>query len=403
MLSSSRLPFWALAALLIAAAASVVIGVRHALAYSQDLQWDEAKLILDGINPYLFHFDRTLPLPEYINPYHLGLTQPPSAVLLFAPLTLSSFETAKVVWIAVNLAATVAFVILSVRLFHPGRLSPFGLVALTLLLIASMPWRITIGNGQYGLVAMALFLASLHFYRKRRLAPATLFLALALVKHTLVLPFCALFLERKRDTAVILAGALLIHLALTVLAGHLVGERPDALLLQSVIAAASIAEAGAYDLFSFLGRVAPELGRIAPAIASALVIALTVAMCWRRVGTRELAALSIVSIIIVYHRSYDAFVLMFLVLHLLTLRTTMAPGASPLDRLELHIGWAVLAYAFLLDQFVYALGGPDIAGAASAVFSALLYGYLLFLFCRSFAARRRGEKAATPEAAIATE
>ena len=120
-------------------------------------------------------------------------------------------------------------------------------------------------------------------------------------------------------------------------------------------------------------------------------------------GIVEEASLSIVSIILVYHRSYDAFVLMFLALHLLALRTAMAAGASSLDRLELHLGWAVIAYAFLLDQFVYALGGPDIAGAASAVFSALLYGYLLLLFCRSFAARRRGAKPGAPEAAIATE
>ena len=138
-------------------------------------------------------------------------------------------------------------------------------------------------------------------------------------------------------------------------------------------------------------------------IASALVVALTIAMCWNRVGSRELAALSIVSIVIVYHRSYDAFVLIFLVLHLHALRTAKTAGAGPLDRAEFHLGCAALVYVFLLDQFVYGLGGREIHAAFSAGFSALLYAYLLFLFYRSFAEQRhrRGEEHAVPEAGIA--
>ena len=391
-----------LTVLLIGAAASAAIGTLFALDHSQDLQWDEARLFLDGINPYLFHFDRSRKLPDYIIPEHLGLTQMPSAVLLFVPFALTSFEIAKILWILVNVAATPAFIILSVRLFAPGRFGVEGVTALILLLMVSMPWRVTLGNGQYGLVAMTVWLLALQAFREKRLGVATLFSALALVKYTLVLPFFAVFLPRKKDMIVVLAGALLIHVLLTVLAGVLVGERPDSLIRQSLTIAASISEHGAYDLFSFHGRVAPELGRAAPMIASALVVALTTAMCWNRVGSRELAALSIVSIVIVYHRSYDAFVLIFLVLHLHALRTAKTARAGPLDRAEFHLGCAVLVYVFLLDQFVYGLGGREIHAAFSAGFSALLYAYLLFLFYRSFAEqrRRRGEEHG-PEPGIA--
>jgi hypothetical protein len=386
------------ALLLSLAVASAVIGTLFALDHSQDLQWDEARLFLEGINPYLFHLEPGRPLPDYIAPGTLGLTQMPSAVLLFAPIALPSFETAKILWIVVNFSATPAFVLLAVRLFHLGRLGAFGLAALTLLFVASMPWRIAIGNGQYCLIAMTLFLIALHFYRERRLGLATLFSALALVKYTLVLPFFALFLHRKKDTALVLAGALLIHAGLTVAAGLLVGERPDVLVRQSLTIAGSITEAGAYDLFAFQARVAPELGRAVPIALSALLIALTVSICWgKEVGSRELAALSIVSIVIVYHRSYDAIVLLFLVLHLHELRTRISPRA--LDLAEFHLGCAILIYVFALDQFVYGLMGSGTHAAITAGFSALLYGYLALLFFRSLSERRAISAEAAPAAA----
>lgn len=404
MASAAALRTLFFAVLLMMAAASATAGILHALTYSQDLQWDEARLFLDGINPYLFHFDRDRQLPDYIIPENLGLPQMPSAVLLFTPIAITSFDTAKIIWILLNFAATFAFIALSVRLLHPGRLGATGLAALTLLLVASMPWRITIGNGQYGLVAMTLFLISLYFHRERRLGMTILFSSLALVKYTLVLPFFALFLHRKRDTALVLAGALLIHAALTVLAGFLAGERPDMLVRQSLAIASSISESGAYDLFAFQARVAPELGRTAPTILAALVVALTVAMCWRGVGSRELSAVSIVSVVIVYHRSYDAFVLFFLVLHL----HALSLAANPLSRrtglpdlAEFWAGCAVLLYVFLLDQLVYRLGGREIHASASAAFSALLYAYLLLLFVLAFfePARRTADRPGAPAAA----
>ena len=152
--------------------------------------------------------------------------------------------------------------------------------------------------------------------------------------------------------------------------------------------ASSIAGAGAYDLFAFQAVVAPGLGSVAPMLAAALLVAVTVAVCWKGAGLRELAALSIVSIVIVYHRSYDAIVLMFLVLHLVALRSAKRAAAAPLDRVELHLGWAVIAYIFAIDQFVFGLLGPNTHARINAGFSALLYGYLALLFFRSFAERR---------------
>ena len=106
-LLNARTAWFAL--LLLLALASAVIGTLFALDHSQDLQWDEARLFLDGLNPYLLNFEPGRERPDYIIPEHLGLTQMPSAVLLFAPIALPSFETAKILWIVVNFAAAFGF------------------------------------------------------------------------------------------------------------------------------------------------------------------------------------------------------------------------------------------------------------------------------------------------------
>ena len=86
------------------------------------------------------------------------------------------------------------------------------------------------------------------------------------------------------------------------------------------------------------------------------------------------------------------------------LRRAAGPvSASALDRLEIVMGWAVVGYVFAVDQFVYQLTGRAVHAAVTAGFCALLYAYLLFLFYRSFAQRRRGKAADVSEAAIATK
>ena len=392
--------------LLLVAGESVYTGTLTALESSKDLQWDEAKLLVDGIDPYSLFLDPAAPVPDYVNQGNLGLSQLPSSIVMFLPLAPLSFDTAKLVWIVVNLASTIAFVFLSCRLFLRGPVPALSLTALTLLLIAGTPWWITLGNGQYGLFALALFMGGLACYQRHRLKATVVLSCLASIKYTLVLPLFALFLPRKKDTAVILAAVLLFNAALTLLAGILVHKNPVTMVQESLTIASSIAGTGAFDFFAFQSRVAPELSRLVPAILSILVIALTVVLFWRPTGLRSLAILSIVSLVIVYHRIYDGVILLLMLFHLRALYARLDRrqriGSHFLDWLEFCLGCFIVAYVFFLETLIYENFARDTFDWVENTFSVLLYVYLFFLFARAFVERDVEMRFGSPVIAEAT-
>ena len=53
--------------LLLVAGQSFYTGTLTALESSKDLQWDEAKLLVDGIDPYSLFLDPSAPVPGYVN------------------------------------------------------------------------------------------------------------------------------------------------------------------------------------------------------------------------------------------------------------------------------------------------------------------------------------------------
>jgi len=314
---------------------------------------------------------------------------------MFLPLALFSFDTAKLVWIGVNIASAFAFVLLSCKLFLPGRPTILDLAAMTLFLISGTPWWITLGNGQYGLFALALFMASLFYYERRKLKAAAVLACLSSIKYTLVLPFFALFLKRKKDTALMVAAVLLFNAALAVLAGFLVHKNPLGLAQESLKVASSIAGAGAFDFFAFQDRIAPQLGPLIPALASLVVIALTVALFLNPTGLRPLSILSIVSLLIVYHRIYDGVVLFLMIFHLRslleqTIRHGRWRGLHLLDWVEFLVGCTILAYVFYIETMVYRNFERQNYERIQNAFSLLLYAYLLFLFGRAFMERASG-------------
>jgi hypothetical protein len=377
--------------LLLVAGESVYTGTVTALESSKDLQWDEAKLLVDGIDPYSLFLDPTAPVPAYVNQGNLGLSQLPSSIVMFLPLAAVSFDTAKLIWIIVNFVSTFVFVFFSCRLFLRGPVPASSLAALMLLLVAGTPWWITVGNGQYGLFALALFTGALAFFERRRLKAAAVLSCLASIKYTLVLPLFALFLPRKKDTAVIVAAVLLFNAALTILAGILVHKSTLNLVEESLTIASSIAGTGAFDFFALQSRVAPELTRLVPATLSALVIALTIILFWRPNGLRSLAILSIVSLVIVYHRIYDGVVLLLMLFHLralyLRLDRRSWKGSHLLDRLELWVGCFIIAYVFFFETLIYENLRRETFDWIENAFSILLYLYLAFLFARAFVER----------------
>jgi hypothetical protein len=236
-------------ALLVAAAVSAFVGISNAGINSKDLQWAETRLFLNGTNPYRLFLNSDSGIPSYITRDNFYPMKLPSTILLFIPNSIFTFDTAKLVWILINITSTFLFSALSVRLFGSRQTPILNTRLFLLLLISSTAWRITIGIGQHGLVAMSLFMLALYFYRQNQIKTTILLSALAMIKYTLVLPFFALFWYRKKDAVLVTCSVLCIHAVLTVVAGLLVAEDPLALVLQSLKIALTNAGNGAFDFF----------------------------------------------------------------------------------------------------------------------------------------------------------
>lgn len=378
------------ALLAVLAAGSLGAALINLVDQGGDLQWQEARLLLAGLNPYALFLDGADIGALAGSPDTTEIVQLPSVLLLIVPLALLEHGAAQFVWLLLNLAAIAAFLGLSVRLFCPVRVSAGGFALLALILLASTPVRVTLTVSQQGLVAMAFLLAAVHFFERRRLVPAAILSALALLKYTLVLPFFALMLYRPRDSLLVAGAALAAHGALTVAAAAMAGTDPALMVRQSLQIAATISANGTFDFFSFFDWAAPRAGAALPVACSALVIAATAALARRPLDTRGVAIVAIVSIVIVYHRIYDAFVLILLVFHLLHLLRQPPRARGRPDwgrRLEIAGGVLILAYVFFIDRLVLqmlrwgALTYPQ-REAITAAAAAAIYAYLALLFLR---------------------
>lgn len=142
---------WLNAALALPALLSLYAGIRNSLARSSDFQWSGANLALHHIDPYrqfLLHDpDHLILLSQVPNYLH-------ELYLLLLPLGAMSFAAAKPVWAVLNL---VFAVISTLLLGHLYRLDRATTLLLALLLLASTPFRVVLGNGQQSLLELLFF------------------------------------------------------------------------------------------------------------------------------------------------------------------------------------------------------------------------------------------------------
>lgn len=139
-----------LAVLCVAALVSTARGVENAWRNSQDLQWSGARLLAQHIDPWETDLAG--------DPHHMiRLTQQPNYLpllyVLIAPMGWMSASVAQVTWAIANVLFALISVWLAGRFFG---LSRYMTAIAGCLLLASTPARMTIGNGQTGLL-IALF------------------------------------------------------------------------------------------------------------------------------------------------------------------------------------------------------------------------------------------------------
>jgi len=293
---------WINAALVLPAAVSLYAGVRNSLSRSQDFQWSGAHLALQHIDPYSQFLRHD---PEH----RILLSQVPNYLhelyILLLPLGALSFSHAKPVWALLNclFAILIAFVLR--RIYDLPRSQS---LLLLLLLFASTPFRIVLGNGQQSLLELLLFCLIFYFTKPTGQGIA---LGLSYSKYSFSpVVFLYLFFRRRfRVLAISFITPLLGLLPMSLL----VYSNPVTLLTEPLAVSRIGVTAGLGDLMTIIQtlfhNLLPEtlIGKLM--YAAALLASAAYAFTLSRTGSpsprRDAAALAVANLMFFTHLTYD--------------------------------------------------------------------------------------------------
>lgn len=309
-----------LALLAAAAVISVYQGVKNALHFSQDLQWDAARALGSRLDPYELsqHPEKALEDPglsrfyemfeQQGSPQKMEANQFPSLLMLLAPIALIPPETARVVWCVLNLLFTAGIILVLRRTFlkDAGR---FEFAVLMLLMLAGTPYRNQLGVGQHTLFSFFFFMLAVFFDMKpsgERKTADTVLISLCLFvsyfKYTLTAPLCLYFVYRKRYREIAVSAAA--HVVLTGAAALWLKKSFIYMIKAPLQVASALTSEGGIDLGVIFGPAG---------LAAAAVIFLILAVIALRLPAGAdgmfFAVLVFWSLVLVYHRTYDFFVL----------------------------------------------------------------------------------------------
>ena len=309
-----------LAVLALLAAVSVYAGVRNALLYSQDFQWDAAKALCMRLDPYELSLDpqRCETIPELNEFYKMytdkGLSQKmeanqfPSLLFLLAPMTIFSPGPARIIWMILNLAFTAGIVVLLRRTFF-AEVSDYGYAVGVLVTLAGTPYRNQIGVGQHTLFAFFFFMLAVYLERNMRehtvgkTVAISLCLFISYFKYTLTAPLALYFLYRRRYKELVLSVAG--HVVLTEISAIWLGRSFIYMIKAPLQVASALVSEGGIDLGVFL----PGTAALVAAAVIGLILAV-IAFLLPEGNDEVLFSLLILwSLILTYHRTYDFFVL----------------------------------------------------------------------------------------------
>jgi hypothetical protein len=287
--------------LFILAIFSLIQGVLNGLQYSQDSMWPHIRLLINGINPYEVYlynpnFYDNLGFSEF---FGRGVHYPPSVLYLMSPLAIVSdpFHS-KIILVIVNVLSSILILFVFKKMV--SLISNREFLIIVALFYIGLPFRNTLGVGQNGLIAVAFLMLSLLLSEKKVLSG--IFLSLSLIKYTLTAPFVIYFIYKKQYSAVLIAG--LIHLILNLYGAHVLGLNLIDLTIMVLNTTSGLENAGFIDIMSLTSNITIRLALYA---LLTLIIGYSILK-----GKLSISILSILSLLIVYHRIYDYFVLILL-------------------------------------------------------------------------------------------
>lgn len=297
-----RLAFWGAAWGF--AALSVAIGVKNGF-WEYDFQWDPAKLLAMGDNPYIYSLEyKPVPYEGFMQKY-IAANQVPSCLLLLLPFTFLPQLLANQVWDICNLLFTIVFLVYLYKSFFEGTAKASRFTWVALLFLSGSPLRMLIGIGQHLMFSLAFFMPAYYYATKKRWGLSGVLLALSAFKYTTIAPLAFIFVFRRWWRPIALAA--LLHFVATIGCGLYLHESPILLVAQSLKVSAGLTASGTCDIASLVR----ELGFASVAfwaacgywVFGALLVLLSFAR--RRDDLLALSLLAVISNVMFYHRAYD--------------------------------------------------------------------------------------------------
>lgn len=387
------------------AAVSVLQGVRNAISISQDFQWDAAKALMEGIDPYRISLDssydyKSESLTEFYRLFtdagvkqKMEANQFPSLLMLLAPFTMFAPLSARYMWVVANIVFTVGIIFFLRKTFLKNA-DKYEFAVIVLLMLAGTPYRNQLGVGQHTLFSFCFFLMAVYFDEvkpKGNSILVTLCMFVSYFKYTLTAPITLYLLYRRRFKEFIIS--ILMHVILTVLAAIKLGTGVVYMITAPLKVSSMLSAEGGLDLGAiFAGQP------IYLVIGAVIVVVLLYIAIKTPEGRGELlfASLLLWSLVLVYHRTYDFFVLVavpviFIPVKGRDAKETQLPEASDkVDNNELLRKITVISYYCLIMMVYFGLRLFN-ENIPSRICVGVIY-YAFTVFVTYLAIRQIGEK-----------
>lgn len=318
ILSNKYIRYIIVAILGLLAVVSVIQGVRNAAALSQDFQWDATKALMSGIDPYEASLNPDMKynnagLDEFYRLFtdagvkqKMEANQFPSLLILLVPFTWMNPLTARYAWIVANLLFTAGIIFLLKKTILK-RADNFEFAVIVLLMLAGTPYRNQLGVGQHTLFSFFFFLAAVYYDEcrpKGNSIAVTLCMFISYFKYTLTAPLTLYLLYRRRFKE--FAVSVVMHVILTILAAVKLGKSIVYMILAPLKVSSMLSAEGGLDLGALFS------GNSLYLVIAGLVVVILIYIAYKLPegkGYLLLPILTLWSLILVYHRTYDFFVL----------------------------------------------------------------------------------------------
>ena len=367
------------------AAVSLIQGCKNAVLVSQDFQWDAAKALVMGIDPYEESLDPSGTLPPEFEKYYLQMeaNQFPSLLLLLFPYTLLPPLAARYAWLVSNLFFTAGIIVLLKKTFL-RKADDFTFCFFMLLMIAGTPYRNQLGVGQHTLFSFFFFLLAVYCIDRKEgpgrseersrcsfSSGACAALFVSYFKYTLTVPLALYFVYRKRYGELILSAGL--HAVLTAVCAGILGDSYINMIIKPLKVSSRLAAQGGLDLGALLSGspLSYLLGILI--LAGLFVFALIIGLGegkHKAAGSQSdsarsaelISMLTLWALIVTYHRTYDFFVIVVVL-------SLMLVAGCP-EYLKVMYAVTLVGVFFVLRVFSESLLSRIVVGAVYYAFTA---------------------------------